>query len=289
MTVSSNNPRKEHSSIRAAEDRLTQEQFDLIRKLIFDAAGITIADHKQQLVHNRISKRLKDLGLPSFDAYIQYVMSDRKTDEMGNLINALTTNVTHFFRENHHFEQLREHVLQQNSNITGPVKIWSAGCSIGAEPYSIAMKLVDLTSIRTKILATDIDTKALNYARDAIYSAHKVKGLDDTIVQKFFKPERKSGEDAYLLKQSIRNRVSFNYFNLNDKSWPMAGPFHHIFCRNVLIYFNRDKQREFLTKMVNLLAPEGYLYLGHSEHSAMDDFDLKIVGQTIYQKTSEGA
>ncbi len=268
---------------------LSEAHFTAIRDTLYVAAGITLAAHKRQMVENRIAKRLKDLNLPSFDAYIAYVQDPHHQDEMVQLINALTTNVTHFFREAHHFEHLRGTLTHLLDGVNPKIRLWSAGCSIGAEPYSAAMVIQEVQAAKGKrgdirILATDIDTVALARARAGAYPERIAKGLTPKHIERHFTKTHDGQEPVYTVKDNLRRLVAFNHFNLNDAQWPMQGPFDVIFCRNVLIYFKRDKQREYVTKLLQRLRVGGFLYLGHSEHAVVEGMNLLTLGQTIYQK-----
>tara|TARA_A200000113_G_scaffold177461_1_gene162873 strand:+ start:476 stop:1312 length:837 start_codon:yes stop_codon:yes gene_type:complete len=270
---------------------LSQNDFDIIRSILHEKSGITIADHKKQMVENRITKRMKELNLSCFSDYTKMIESKDKTDEMVHLVNSLTTNVTHFFREGHHFTHLAEEMSKRLNDKQKPIRLWSAACSIGAEPYSCAMTILDTYKKQAphpnlKILATDIDTIALKRARNGQYPEKVTKGLSKAQLLEYFTQEKSQNnhEKTYRVKQHVRKMVSFNYLNFNQTHWPMSGPFDFIFCRNALIYFNREKQNEYIEKMLKLLAPGGFFYLGHSEHSVMEKRNLKIIGQTIYQK-----
>lgn len=268
---------------------LEQRQFKEIQSLLYEASGITIADHKQQMVQNRIAKRFKALELRSSSDYLSYIKQGKNPDEIVNLINALTTNVTYFYREKHHFEHLVKHIDALIKAGQRKIRIWSAGCSIGAEPYSAAILIYECIlkkgiSADIKILATDIDTAALNTGRQGFYSEKTIKGLSKARLLEHFTREHKDDENGYRIKGHIRRLVFFNHLNMNLAKWPMKGPFDFIFCRNLLIYFDRPKQSEFVGKMKVCLAPGGYLYLGHSEHAASEGMGLKAQSQTIYQK-----
>lgn len=264
---------------------LSQDNFKFIKALLYDTAGINIPDHKQQMVFNRIVKRIQGLNIGSFDEYLTYV--GRHDDEIINLVNALTTNVTHFFRETHHFDHLHKELTAMKTEGQTKFRIWSAACSIGAEPYSAAMvvneALPHQSGFDVKILATDIDTNALAFAREGVYAQRLTKGLPDPYSKKYFE-KLQMDEPCLKIKPSIRQKVFYNYLNFNTPVWPVSGPFDFIFCRNVLIYFDKIKQQEYVTKLIHLLRPGGFLYLGHSENSVMVDHNLKISGPTIYQK-----
>lgn len=274
-------------------DVLDVKHFKVIKNVLYDIAGITLADHKRQMVENRIAKRINVLPLDSFDGYVKYLQGEHKQDELIHLVNALTTNVTNFFREKHHFEHLQGEIKGLLNKDGSRIRIWSAGCSIGAEPYTMAITAQQAREETKKmgnirILATDIDTLALARGRKGMYREGILKGLSKNHLNTYFTKSHEEGEASYIVKESIRKMVAFNHLNLNEKVWPMSGPFDFIFCRNLLIYFDRPKQLEYVTKMMRLLKTGGYLYLGHSEHAVMENQGYKICGQTIYQKP-EGA
>lgn len=244
-----------------------------------------------QMVQNRIAKRLKELDLLSADQYLDFLKNQNNSEEIVNLVNALTTNVTYFYREGHHFDHLVQHIEQLINQGQRKIRIWSAGCSIGAEPYSAAILIYERIlkkgiSPDIKILATDIDTAALAVGRAGFYSEKTIKGLSKARLMEHFAKEFRDGEEGYRVKGHIRRLVFFNHLNLNAAQWPMSGSFDFIFCRNLLIYFDRAKQREYVGKMKNYINEGGYLYLGHSEHSASEGMGLKSFGQTVYQKLS---
>ncbi len=266
---------------------LGPKQFEAIKKIIYDVAGISLAPHKAQMVSNRIAKRIKALGLEDYDDYIDYLRHEKHGEqEMPDLVNVLTTNVTHFFRENHHFNHLKANLTALlKTNAGKRIRIWSAGCSSGQEPYSIALTCLETmhalgVQANLRILATDIDTTILARARDGLYSAEALKTVSQDYLNRHFTQE---GETHYRISRNLRELVAFNYFNLNTATWPMKGPFQAIFCRNVLIYFDREKQHSFVEKMARLLEPGGFLYLGHSEHYAGSLPCFAAKGQTVYE------
>lgn len=277
------------SRVKTDNSHLSTEHFRAIKSLLYDTAGIKLADHKRQMVENRIAKRIAQLSLNSFGDYVDYLGSKGNRDEIVHLVNALTTNVTHFFRENHHFDHLKMQIETLLQNKAYKIRIWSAGCSIGAEPYSAAISTYETMrkagrNCDARILATDIDTLALARARKGQFHEKIIKGLSRSHLLENFDVRNDGDEKIFKIKDHVRKMVSYNYLNFNDRAWPMKGPFDFIFCRNALIYFDREKQDEYVGKMVHLLKPNGFLYLGHSEHSVMEGKGFKICGQTIYQK-----
>lgn len=269
---------------------LTHNSFKYIQTLLYNISGINIPDHKQSMVKNRISKRVQALKLACEEDYVTLLNSDAGEQEIGHLINALTTNVTHFFREEHHFKHLQAYVYELAEKEQKKIRLWSAACSIGAEPYSAAMMVQEALQqkhahVDVRILATDIDTNALEHARNGAYGLKSLKGLPKHFQFKYFNAGA-TRDAAITIKPFIRNLVSFNYMNFNNAEWPMSGPFDAIFCRNALIYFDSQKREEFVCKFIRLLRPGGFLYLGHSENAVMTGKPLKICGPTIYQKES---
>jgi len=272
----------------ALQGSLSDKHFKEIQSVLYDIAGIQLKENKINMVHNRIYKRMKTLSLEDFDEYLGFLDKGNNTDEIVHLVNALTTNVTHFFREKHHFDHIGKTIKERLQKGERKFRIWSGGCSIGPEPYSTAITIKNVQAqtkslMDVKILGTDIDTLALARARAGIYADNGLRGLDEDAKRKYF-DKITDPQEGYQVKPAIRDLVFYNYLNLNQKQWPMRGPFDFIFCRNVLIYFDKDKQQEYVTKMINLLKPDGFLYLGHSEHFVGDALRLKALGNTIYQK-----
>lgn len=276
-------------SVNVTSEMLSNEQFEAIKSLIYDVAGITLATHKAQMVSNRIAKRVKALSLKGYDAYIEYLENkDNLQNEIPDLVNVLTTNVTHFFRENHHFEHMKQLLIDRIKTYPDKkIRIWSAGCSSGQEPYSIAITCFDAMKEAGKkadirILATDIDTTILEKARKGIYNKEHLKGVSEEYLKRYFlKNDEHTG--AFMVKPELRNMIAFNHLNLNLNTWPMNGKFQVIFCRNVLIYFDREKQKTIVSKMTRHMEQGSYLYLGHSEHYAGTHEKIVSKGQTIYE------
>jgi chemotaxis protein methyltransferase CheR len=263
------------------EFAFSKEDFEFLSAVAYEKTGIVLKDHKFDMVYARIARRLRALGLTSVNAYCKLLESEQGHDEMGNLVNAITTNLTSFFREPHHFEHLRKEVLEPFARQTkeNRLRIWSAGCSAGAEPYSIAMtmreSIPNLERRDCKILATDIDTSMLDKGRKGEYP--------EEWIEKIPAPLRKKYVEGNQLNESVRSLISFKPLNLLE-SWPHKGPFDAIFCRNVVIYFDKETQAPLFDRYANMLKPGGYLYIGHSEtlHNICDRFTL--VDKTTYQR-----
>ena len=266
------------------EISLSEREFSRIKNRVYAVAGISLSDAKRTLVISRLSKIVRALGLPGFDAYVDYLERGASAEDAQAFVNALTTNLTRFYREDHHFEHLRAFVgtLIADKPRGQRLRIWSAGCSTGQEPYTIGMDLLaafpELKRWDFKILATDIDTAVLGKAARGVYPESEMAGLS---------PERarylsKLGDGTIQVPDAARELVSFKPLNL-IQAWPMKGPFDAIFCRNVAIYFDKPTQGEMFGRFSKLLAPEAFLYIGHSENLGTGGEGFRLVGKTIYQ------
>jgi len=266
---------------RAGEEfAFTDADFEFIRGQLHRVAGIALTAEKRSMVYARLSRRIRARGLDGFAAYRALLERD-DAEERGAFVNALTTNLTRFFREPHHFEHLRDVALAERAPDARRLRIWSAGCSTGEEPYSIAIVLNQWLQGRigfdARILATDLDTNALARAAEGRYraaAADEVAGWS----RNAFEPD---GADGVRIVEALRRRVTFKPLNLIDR-WPMRGPFDAIFCRNVMIYFDRETQARLLDRIRSLLADDGFLYVGHSETLYTVTNAFKNVGQTVY-------
>ena len=247
---------------------LSSEDFDRIRALILDAAGISLAPGKLSMVYNRIAKRVRDLNMHGFGQYLDAVEADRG-GERGIFVNALTTNITSFFRERHHFEALAERLPAWAK--AGEVVIWSAGCSTGEEPYSIAMvaaETFDSPTPPVKIFASDISSHVIEHARAAEYSDTEVTGSGDVSeerVKRFFLRGTGKYRGRYKVIPELQRMVSFHRFSLFAGAWPVPEKLHAIFCRNVIIYFDRENQIRVLRRFAQRMLPDSALFAGHSE------------------------
>lgn len=272
----------------AGEFGFDRTDFAFIATTLYEDAGISLPASKANLVYSRLAKRLRALGLESFRDYCELVGSEDGTDERTQMIAALTTNVTRFFREPHHFDHLRRKLveplapqLRQGRRL----RIWSAGCSSGQEPYSIALTLLsvlpDARAYDVRILATDINPLVLETGRKATYPAEEVVSVPADMRKSWMEP---TGTGTLRLDEAPRGLVSFRPLNLIG-SWPMKGPFDAVFCRNVVIYFDEKTQMRLLTRISGLLRPGGYLYLGHSERMVGPAEALfRLDGTTTYRK-----
>jgi len=274
---------------------LSDREFTRIKNRVYTQAGISLSDAKRTMVMSRLTKIVRRLGLPGFDDYIDYLDRQGSTDEHQEFINALTTNLTRFYREDHHFDHLADYVgkLIASRPRVGPngrprLRIWSAGCSTGQEPYTIGMCLLErFPALKTwdfKILATDIDTNVVAKAALGIYPETE---LNDLTAERA-SPFERVGDGTIRVPQNVRNLISFKPLNLHHK-WPFKGPFDAIFCRNVAIYFDKETQGQLFSRFHEVLAPDGYLYIGHSENIGGGARHFKLVGKTIYITTKSSS
>lgn len=276
------------------ESTLSASAFDRIAKLAHTEAGIVLSKSKESMVKSRLTRRLRALKIRDFDSYLDILENDTDVSEMSHFISALTTNVSHFFREEHHFTALRNDILpslHKKLKLGEPVRIWSAGCSNGQEPYSVAMTLLEfdpnISNYDIKILATDIDPEVLNCAVQGNYSGTLTSGLPAHFVDKYFTTDSDANDEILTVKPSVKDLVSFRQLNLHA-NWPMTGSFDVIFCRNVVIYFDDETQSQLYRRFYKSLNGKGYLLLGHSERLGSDVSDLfKSVGVTTYQPNTK--
>ena len=266
-------------------------EFSRIKAAIAKDAGIEFSDDKVNLVHSRLQKRLKILRLTAFRDYCNLIESDAGHDERQFMLNALTTNVTRFFREPHHFKHLLKTALPPlitRAKAGERIRIWSGGCSSGQEPYSIAAVLMslmpDAAKYDIKILASDIDRNMILTGRRGIYEASLMAHMPVKLRDKFFEAFDGPSGPSYVAKDNIKSIISFRELNLNAQFWPMKGKFDIIFCRNTVIYFNQSTQEKVWTRFKDHMTPGSYLYIGHSERisgPSIDEFTKADV--TTYQ------
>ncbi|GLH69143.1 chemotaxis protein methyltransferase [Geothrix rubra] len=264
---------------------LTPATFQALRSLLHAHSGIALSAHKLAMVQSRLAKRLRALGLETYEAYLE-VLQDPASDEWVHFINALTTNLTSFFRESHHFSRLVD-LLGAEGPPPRPLRLWSAGCSTGEEPYTLAMALLRAfgPSHPLEILATDLDTSVLETAARGVYPMARIEGLDEAWRRFAFLRGTGAHEGLVRLRPEIRRPIRFARLNLLDQAWPLEGaPFHAIFCRNVMIYFDKPTQRQLLLRFQQAMVPRGLLFVGHSESLLDSSLGFESLGQTIYRK-----
>lgn len=276
--------------------KLNDAEFKCIREITYTHTGVNLTEGKKPLIVSRMSKRLRQLGFKSFAEYCRYLKQNH--DELETMTNLITTNVTKFFREMHHFEYLRNTVLPLiiKDAATGSrphrIKAWSAGCSTGEEPYSIAIVLDDFLQQAKgwdfSLLASDVNSQVLKHAADGIYKRERVKGIPYELLTKYFAMGTGSNKGLFKIKEPLRNKIKFKNINLfREEEYPRLSDLDIIFCRNVFIYFDRESQNWILQRFANRLSEGGHLFLGHSETISIESpvsKSWKLVQHTVYQK-----
>ncbi|WP_229837568.1 CheR family methyltransferase [Cellvibrio zantedeschiae] len=260
----------------------SEADFEKIRKVIYHKAGINLSDSKKQLVYSRLARRVRALKLPNFSAYLHYLNDNEQEHE--EFVNALTTNLTAFFREPHHFDILANHI-NKVKNQNRKLRIWCAASSTGEEPYSIAMTAVEAYGTYEppiEIIASDIDSNVLREASAGIYSLARLESLSLTQKKQFFQRGKGSNSGKARVVEELRNLIDFKKINLLDSQWPLQPPFDIIFCRNVMIYFDKATQLSVLERMTKLMRPDGLYIAGHSESFSQAAHLVKLVGKTTY-------
>jgi chemotaxis protein methyltransferase CheR len=270
---------------------ITDEEFRLISRLVYDKFGITLTDQKKSLVVGRLQKELKSRRLSSFKEYYESVIHDSDGAELNTLINSISTNHTYFNREFAHFnffttQALPELVQHANNKDSRTIRVWSAGCSTGEEPYTLAIILNEFTRQERKphefaILATDISEKALEHARKGVYQSENVERLPINLRDKYFK---KSDQATSEVKAEIKKQVLFRRLNLMRPVFPFKNKFNVIFCRNVMIYFDIPTREGLLRRFHQNLETGGYLFLGHSESIGRNNSNFSYIKPAVYQK-----
>jgi len=265
------------------EFHFTDKDFESVCKLIYSHAGISLNTSKKDMVYSRLARRLRATGLNTFSDYLRLLESDNHA-EWQAFTNALTTNLTSFFREQHHFPILAEHVSRHKGR--HPINLWCSAASTGEEPYSMAMTMVEVFNSYTPpvhIIATDLDTNVLTKAEAGVYAMDRLEKMSTEKIKRFFLKGIGNQEGYARVRPELRNMITFRQINLLHDNWPLRPPFDAIFCRNVMIYFDKATQHRILEKFVPLLRPDGLLFAGHSEsfHHAADMF--KVKGNTVYQ------
>jgi chemotaxis protein methyltransferase CheR len=277
---------------------LKAREFAYFRALIYREAGIHLREVKQTMLAARLTRRVRHLGLDSFADYIHHLESDDDDgEELRELINCVTTNKTDFFRERHHFEFLGDRLfpaIRARAAQGGPrrLRIWSAGCSTGEEPYSLAMTIREhfgpLPGWDVKIIASDIDTQVLATAERGLYADERMRSVPDLCKRRYFQRRPAGSTAPWCVRPELRELIEFRQVNLIDERWPIAGPFDAIFCRNVVIYFDRPTQERLFERMAALLDPEGHLFIGHSESLIGVSDRFALIEKTVHRLRSAG-
>ena len=276
-----------HESLGAPREfPFSDEQFRSIAERVYRFSGIKLPEAKREMVYARLARRLRSLGLASFDDYLRYL--DLEPAEWEHCTNALTTNVTAFYREEHHFGILAEHA-RATARAGETFRVWSAGCSSGEEPYTIAMCLSEaIPGQRFSVLATDLDTQVLAHAREAVYPLASVLRLPEVRQKAFFLRGVGRHEGRARIRPDLAAHVEFDRLNLMDAEWPIEGGLDAIFCRNVMIYFDKPTQRQLVERFASLLKPQGLFFAGHAESLLDQGRCFRLRGQTVYEKSVAG-
>lgn len=270
------------SSLQSREFSWTDADFSRVQTLIYQRAGISLHDGKHAMVYSRLSRRLRDTGHTSFHDYLRW-LENHDGPEWQEFINALTTNLTAFFREQHHFEILNEHLRTRS---TANWRVWCNAASTGEEPYSIVMSAFEALGNKGsfKLTASDIDSRVLATAAQGIYRLDALKGLTSERIQKFFLRGKEGNTGMARVKPELRHAIEFMIVNLIRDDWPFKDPFDVVFCRNVMIYFDASTQRKVLEKIHRVMRPGGMLFVGHAENFS-ESRDLFVLrGKTVYER-----
>ncbi len=268
---------------------LTDKLFQQFSTLVYQQTGIFLKPEKRELLNARLGKRLRQCKIPSFKEYYDYVLNDASGEELIHLIDAVSTNFTSFFREKTHFDYLSSTVLKEYASLglSGDFTVWSAACSSGEEPYTLSIVLNEFAAkeqrFRFSIQATDISTKVLAIAQKGVYADEKVRTMPPELLRRYFQKGKGNSEGYVKVKKTLSQPISFRRFNLMDQ-YPWQAELDVIFCRNVMIYFNRETQQQLVDKFYTCLKPGGHLFIGHSESLTAINHRFRQVTTTGYKK-----
>ncbi len=277
---------RQENQVESREFDFTPHDFTRVRKLIYQHAGISLSEAKTDMVYSRIGRRLRAVGYDSFKEYLDNLESQSNPDEWEAFTNALTTNLTSFFREEHHFPILAEHLVQLKT----PIRIWCSAASTGEEPYTIAMTACEAFGTMkppVEIIATDIDTNVLATAARGVYPYERVSKLSDKRRKDFFQKGTGAHEGSVRVRNELRSLITFQQLNLLDEQWALKEPFDAIFCRNVMIYFDKPTQSKILSHFVPLMKPHAFLFAGHSENFLYVSNEFHLRGKTVYELSGD--
>lgn len=279
-------PNSQARSEGSKEFEFTARDFDRVRALIYKKAGIALAESKQEMVYSRLARRLRATGIGSFVSYLDKLEQGGDAEEWEAFTNALTTNLTSFFREAHHFPILADHLKK----VKEPIEIWCSAASTGEEPYSIAMTACEAFNTLTppvRIIATDIDTNVLNTGANGVYSIDRLDKMSPERAKKFFLRGKGEREGLVRVRPELRQMITFKQVNLLADNWGINSQFDVIFCRNVMIYFDKPTQGKILDRFAPLMKPDGLLFAGHSENFLYVCDAFKLRGKTVYELDPE--
>ncbi len=267
---------------------MNAKTFEAFRQLVYEQSGIWLRDGKEALVSARVGKRMRALGFDNHRTYLRNVKEDESGEEVVHLLNAISTNVTSFFREPEHFDFLTERLHEWHDQGQRRLRLWCAACSSGEEPYSLAITMQETfgerNGVDAKILATDICTQVLEKSLEGRYPENKVEPVSKPLLKKYFERARDGDSVSYVVRPALRQRIVFRRLNLSQPPFPMRGPLDAIFCRNVMIYFNNETRKRLLDEMYRLLKPGGFLLVGHAESLTGMMSEFKTVRPSIYRK-----
>lgn len=272
---------------------LSDKTFQKFVDLVYKHSRISLSERKRTLVKTRFGKVMRGLGIDTYEEYYDYIVSDKSGSAITDMINAISTNLTKFFREDKHFEFLAKEYLrpliQEKSQVRNRrIRVWSAGCSTGEEPYTISIVLreniPDVDKWDVKVLATDIDSNVLEHGKRGVYKKEQVKDIPTMLMTKYFTRAGDRRNPEYHVSPMLKKIIAFRSLNLMRADYPFKGPFDIIFCRNVMIYFDKETQQSLVSRFYNLLEPGGVLMIGHSESLTGIKTEFKYVRPTIYLK-----
>ena len=269
------------------EQTIDSSTFQKFVQLIYERAGIRLGPNKQALVASRLGKRMRKLGITCYQAYFEYVRQDRSESELVALLDEISTNVTHFYREPKHFQVLSQVMAKWEAQGQKRFRLWCAAASTGEEPYTMAITLCEtLRSVAdTKILATDLSTRVLDQARQGVYEAKRMEKVPRELASKYFIRSGLGPEQTFTVGNELKRLITFARLNLSEIPFPMRGPLDIIFCRNVMIYFDNQIRKRLLDEMYRLLKPGGYLMVGHAESLSGMLSSFKSVEPSVYTRT----
>lgn len=266
---------------------MNKDTFEEFRKFVYDKAGIALGDKKEALVAARLGKRMRALDLNSYEEYLELIKGDNSGNEIVQLLDSISTNVTHFFRESQHFDFISTQISNWYKEGQRKFRIWSAGCSSGEEPYSIAITALETfkgQATDLRILATDLSSKVLSKAISGLYAERDIEKIPNTFSSQYFTKVTVEDEQKYQISSMCKSLISFQRLNLSEYPYPMKGPMDLIFCRNVMIYFDNDVRKKLLEEFYRLLKKGGYLLVGHAESLTGMLGGFKSIKPSVYVK-----
>lgn len=265
---------------------MDQRIFERFRDIIYAKSGITLGPQKVSLVSARVAKRMRALNIGEYEDYLRHVLDDKSGNELVHLLDAISTNVTSFYRESQHFDFLQSTLEQWREKGQTRFRIWSAASSTGEEPYTIAITMLEALrqpGVDIKILATDISTRVLEVCMHGVYPESRVEPVPTALRQRYFSRFQDNGEAYYGVNDELRRLITFRRLNLSTPPFPMKGPFDFIFCRNVMIYFDETVRRGIIQEAHRLLKPGGYFVVGHSESLTGNSGPFRVIRPSVYQ------